>query len=124
MVMKRILVVDDEKTIRHLLGDLLSNDYQVTLAATGMEARQCLDTDSFDLLITDLVMPELNGVDLVMGLQKTQPALKIIAMSGGGGINGRFDYLPVAQLVGASKILRKPFALVDVSEAVKELIGK
>jgi DNA-binding NtrC family response regulator len=122
--MKRILVVDDEKTIRHLLDDLLSNDYQVTLAATGMEARQCLDTDSFDLLITDLVMPELNGVDLVMGLQKTQPALKIIAMSGGGGINGRFDYLPVAQLVGASKILRKPFALVDVSEAVKELIGK
>ena len=122
--MKRILVVDDEKTIRHLLGDLLSNDYQVTLAATGMEARQYLDTDSFDLLITDLVMPELNGVDLVMGLQKTQPALKIIAMSGGGGINGRFDYLPVAQLVGASKILRKPFALVDVSEAVKELIGK
>ncbi len=122
--MKRILVVDDEKTIRHLLDDLLSNDYQVTLAATGMEARQYLDTDSFDLLITDLVMPELNGVDLVMGLQKTQPALKIIAMSGGGGINGRFDYLPVAQLVGASKILRKPFALVDVSEAVKELIGK
>jgi len=122
--MKHILVVDDEKTIRHLLDDLLSNDYQVTLAATGMEARQYLDTDSFDLLITDLVMPELNGVDLVMGLQKTQPALKIIAMSGGGGINGRFDYLPVAQLVGASKILRKPFALVDVSEAVKELIGK
>lgn len=122
--MKRILVVDDEKTIRHLLDDLLSNDYQVTLAATGMEAKQYLDTDSFDLLITDLVMPELNGVDLVMSLQKTQPALKIIAMSGGGGINGRFDYLPVAQLVGASKILRKPFALVDVSEAVKELIGK
>ncbi len=121
--MKRILVVDDEKTIRHLLDDLLSNDYQVTLAATGMEARQYLDADLFDLLITDLVMPELNGVDLVMGLQKTQPALKIIAMSGGGGINGRFDYLPVAQLVGATKILRKPFALVDVREAVKELIG-
>ncbi len=121
--MKRILVVDDEKTIRHLLDDLLSNDYQVTLAATGMEARQYLDTNPFDLLITDLVMPELNGVDLVMGLQKTQPALKIIAMSGGGGINGRFDYLPVAQLVGATKILRKPFALVDVREAVKELIG-
>lgn len=120
--MKRILVVDDERSLRVMLEDLLSYDYEVTLASNGLEAKNLLNNASFDLLITDLVMPEMNGIELVMAIQKNHPKLKIIAMSGGGGITGRFDYLPVAELIGAEKILRKPFKLSEMTDAVRQTL--
>jgi CheY-like chemotaxis protein len=67
-------------------------------------------------------MPKMNGIDLVMALRRQYPALKIIAISGGGGITGRFDYLPVANLVGAARVIRKPFALAEMRTAVRELL--
>lgn len=121
--MKKVLIVDDELPMRLLLEDLLCNEYEVTLAANGMEAVSMIGQAPFDLIITDLVMPEMNGIDLITAIQKLNPSLKIIAMSGGGGINGRFDYLPVAQLIGAEKIFRKPFEISQMKEAVKGLLG-
>lgn len=121
--MKRVLVVDDEAQMRHLLEDLLADDYDVVTAGNGSEALQRLQEGGTDLIITDLVMPTMNGIDLVMAVHRQYPALKIIAISGGGGITGRFDYLPVANLVGASRVIRKPFALADMRTAVREVLA-
>lgn len=123
MAMKRVLVVDDEAQMRGLLEDLLENDYEVATASNGAEALQRLQEGGVELIITDLVMPTMNGIDLVMAVRKQYPALKIIAISGGGGITGRFDYLPVANLVGASRVIRKPFALADIRSAVSEVLA-
>lgn len=120
--MKRVLIVDDEAQMRGLLADLLADDYHVITASNGLEALQLLEQGGAELIITDLVMPKMNGIDLVMALRRQYPALKIIAISGGGGITGRFDYLPVANLVGAARVIRKPFALAEMRTAVRELL--
>lgn len=122
--MKRVLIVDDEAQMRGLLEDLLEDDYEVTTASNGAEAMQRLQEGGTELVITDLVMPTMNGIDLVMAVRKQYPALKIIAISGGGGISGRFDYLPVANLVGAARVIRKPFALADMRTAVREVLAQ
>lgn len=122
--MKRVLIVDDEAQMRGLLEDLLEDDFEVTTASNGAEAMQRLQEGGTELVITDLVMPTMNGIDLVMAVRKQYPALKIIAISGGGGITGRFDYLPVANLVGAARVIRKPFALADMRAAVREVLAQ
>lgn len=122
--MKRILVVDDEPPMLKVLQELLSDEYEVSLAMNGQEAKNLLAAEKFDLIITDLVMPEMNGIDLITSMQKISPDIKIIAISGGGGISGRFDYLPVAQLIGAEKIFRKPFELSKMKSTVREMLGQ
>ena len=121
--MKTILVVDDEAAMREVIEDALDSTYTVTTVANGKEALEKLAGQKFDLLITDLVMPEMNGIDLMMGLQKNNPEQKIIAISGGGGINGRFDYLPVAKLIGACTVLRKPFTMTQLRDAVNKMMA-
>ena len=123
MRMKTILVVDDEAAMREVIEDALSDAYAVTTVTNGNEALTKLVGQKFDLLITDLVMPEMNGIDLMMGLQKNNPDQKIIAISGGGGINGRFDYLPVAKLIGACIVLRKPFTMTQLRDAVIRMLA-
>jgi DNA-binding response OmpR family regulator len=121
--MKKILVVDDEESMRLMLQDLLENEYTVTLASNGRDAERLMAKATFDLLITDLVMPEMNGIELVMAIKSKKPEQKIIAISGGGGITGRFDYLPVVELLGADKILAKPFQLNELMGAVKTVLA-
>ena len=83
--MARILVVDDEEGIRTLLRNILVREgHHVTTAADGVEALQVVDTQPVDLVITDLIMPEKEGVETISELRKRFPAVKIIAMSGGG----------------------------------------
>ena len=121
--MKKILVVDDEAHMRLMLEDLLDTEYEITLAANGREAKELMANGNFDLMITDLVMPEMNGIDLIMAIKHANPNQKVIAISGGGGISGRFDYLPVVQLLGADKIFAKPFHLHELMAAVKLILA-
>ena len=67
-------------------------------------------------------MPEKSGLDLIMELRKINPDIKVIAISGGGGIHGRFDYLPIAKLIGAMKVIQKPFRVDEVKAAVNGLL--
>ena len=122
--MKNILVVDDDPPILKLVNDALENSYQVFQAESVFEAEKIAKENSIDLLITDLVMPEKNGIDMIMEFKKLHPDMKIMAISGGGGITGRFDYLPIAKLVGASHTLKKPFNIFDLRKVVIELIGE
>lgn len=121
--MKKILVVDDEEHMRFMLKDFLSAEYEVSLAADGKKAEALLASTAFDLVITDLVMPEMNGIELVIAIKNRNPNQKIIAISGGGGITGRFDYLPVVELLGADVILAKPFELQDLMKLVKSTLS-
>ena len=122
--MASILVVDDEKPVRDLLHIALTQDnHNVLLAKNGREAVELQQNHQFDLVITDMVMPEKNGIDLIMELKKKNPASKVLAISGGGGIDGRFDYLSIAKLIGAEHIISKPFDLKTIREKVNATLG-
>ncbi len=122
--MANILVVDDEAPVRNLLKDVLEKEgYTVFTAETGVEASTIYDSSDIDLIITDLVMPEKGGIDLIMELKKKDPDIKVIAISGGGGITGRFDYLPIAKLVGATEIIAKPFQVTEIRAQVAKMLA-
>ncbi len=123
--MAKILVVDDEPNMRLIIKEIMERDgYEVTEACDGNEALSALENhgNDIDLVITDLVMPKKNGLDLIMEITTKHPTLKILAMSGGGGLNGRFDYMPIAELVGAKAILAKPFKMDDLKAAITDIL--
>ena len=121
--MKKILVVDDEQPILTIVSDALSGEYEVFTAETVKDAEKIVRDNVIDLLVADLVMPEKNGIDMIMEFKKLYPDMKILAISGGGGITGRFDYLPIAKLVGAGETLSKPFSVSEIRDEVKKLLS-
>ncbi len=121
--MAKILVVDDEAQVRGMLVKMLAVEHhEVIEAENGAQGCKKYREHQPDLLITDLVMPEKNGIDMILELKKEFPSIRIVAISGGGGITGSFDYLPVAKLVGALHILQKPFSLQALKSAVAEAL--
>lgn len=121
--MSNILVVDDDTSILIFIEQALLESHQVFTSETVAGAETISNTNSIDLLITDLVMPEKNGIDMIMQFRKTHPEIKILAISGGGGITGRFDYLPIAKLVGAEETLKKPFSVNELRTSVNTIIN-
>lgn len=122
--MAKILVVDDEQNIRNILRESLKRDeHEIFEAGTGQEATEILSSQAIELVITDLVMPGKTGLDLIMEIKEKHPDLTIIAISGGGGINGRFDYLPIAELIGANNIIKKPFSINEIKKSVSDLLA-
>lgn len=126
--MAKILIVDDEPHMRMLVSAMLTSadkktTHEIVTAENGVEAIEIVKSSNLDLVITDLVMPEKNGIDLIMEMKNLNKNLKVLAMSGGGGINGRFDYLPVAQLLGAENVLRKPFKREELCDAVSKILN-
>lgn len=121
--MVRILVVDDEPSVCSMVAAMLEPDgYDMIAAGSGVEAVDACKEVPVDLIITDIVMPNKNGIDLIMQVKKEYPGIPVIAISGGGGIAGRFDYLEIAKLVGADNILKKPFELEELRSTVSNVI--
>lgn len=121
-VMKRILVIDDDDTLRAMLRRLFcAAGYEVAVAEDGMEAIRIQQIRPFDLIMTDLVMPEKEGLEVIMEFRKKYPATKIIAMSGGGRIHPD-QYLELARSLGAQRAFTKPFKAKEVLAAVRELL--
>ncbi|MEO5338370.1 MAG: response regulator [Magnetospirillum sp. WYHS-4] len=119
--MARILVIDDDPRIRLLIRRILEGDgHAVEEAGNGSAGvdKQCVTP--FDLVITDIVMPDQEGVETIRVLKRRFPALPIVAMSGGGG--GSLDYLEMARKMGASAVLAKPFTNLDVTGTVSGLL--
>jgi CheY-like chemotaxis protein len=120
--MKRIMVVDDDDLFRAMLNKLLHNaGYSVIVAESGIEALSRQQDDPVDLIITDIIMPDKEGIEIIMELRKKYPATKIIAMSGGGRINPK-QYLELAQRLGARKTFAKPFKTTEMLAAVRDLL--
>ncbi len=120
--MSNILVVDDDTAILVVIKEALSKTHQVFTSETVDEAETISSEHTINLLIADLVIPGKNGIDMIMEFRKKHPKIKILAISGGGGITGRFDYLPIAQLIGAKDTLKKPFSITELRDKVDKVL--
>ena len=116
--MPRILVVDDDEQIRELIDSMLTAyGYETTLANNGQLATQAYREQPFDLVITDLVMPDMEGIELIQKLRAINQDVTIIAIS--GGFSGISDtYLKTAKFLGAKYTLPKPFKLDELLNVV------
>ena len=120
--MSRILIIDDDRHFREMLGQMLERaGYDIMEAINGKDGLRLLEMELFDLIITDLIMPEKEGIETIMEVIHNFPSLKIIAISGGGR-NGPQEYLTLAKRLGAHKTLVKPFRRKDVIKAVEEVL--
>ena len=120
--MRKILIIDDDEQILPMLAHAMElAGYAAVTALDGREGQRLLEKQHFDLVITDLIMPEREGMETITYIKKNFPAIKIIAISGGGRI-GPETYLPPALELGASRAFAKPFPIEDLTTAVKELL--
>ena len=120
--MKSILIIDDEPQIRSMLRLVLERaGYQVAEAPDGIEGIQSYRENPTDLILTDLIMPNKDGIGMIIDLKKEFPAAKIIAMSG-GGLNKPDGYLKGAQKLGALRTLSKPIDREELLRAVKDTL--
>ncbi|MEE4359807.1 MAG: response regulator [Desulfococcaceae bacterium] len=118
-----ILIIDDEKRIRILLRIMLEKEgYNILEAENGEEGIRLFHSHTPDLIISDIIMPEKEGVETICELRRSNPEVKIIAISGGGRHLAE-DYLPLAKELGAVKIMRKPIFREDLIQTVTEVLS-
>jgi DNA-binding NtrC family response regulator len=114
----RVLLIDDESMVRKIVRKMLERSgHEVTEAENGRFGLEQLKRGSFDLVITDIIMPEVEGIELVVTVSQQYPSTKTIAMSGGGR-TGNVDFLDVAAKLGASAALQKPFTHAELLRAI------
>ena len=122
--MAKILVLDDEPSILLMIKKMLEKaGHEVDMALNGREGAEFLDKNKPDLVITDILMPEKEGLETIMMLRKRYPDIKIIAISGGGRI-GPEGYLPSAKHLGADMVFQKPLLQKEFMEAIALLLNK
>jgi len=122
--MGKILIIDDEPYILLMLKKMLEKaGYEVDLASNGQEGMELFEKNKVDLVITDIIMPDKEGLEIILEMKKIRPDLKIIAISGGGRISPE-SYLECASHFGASRIFQKPFKQKELVAAVNELVAQ
>jgi len=120
----RILIIDDDKPVRDSLGAMLSAvGHDVRLAAHGREGIDCVPSFRPQLVITDLLMPEMEGMETIRILRQLQPDLPIIAISGRERYR-EIDYLDLAGRLGASQALRKPVSPARLLMVISQLLTR
>ena len=117
--MANILVIDDEAALREVIRDSLEPlGHTIVEASNGLLGMQRFKEAPFDLVITDIIMPDQEGIETIQQMLKFRPAQKIIAMSGGGRTK-TVEFLQIAQKLGASRVLKKPFPPSVIRDIVK-----
>ena len=120
----RVLVVDDNPDMRSFVKLVLERaGFEAQVAADGQRALDLQREHPADVLITDIFMPERDGIELIQQFKSMFRQVKIIAMSGGGQVS-RKDYLPVAADIGADAVLQKPFAAETLLRTVQGLAAR
>jgi DNA-binding response OmpR family regulator len=118
-----ILIVDDDDLLRGALHKtLVRAGHDVEDAPDGMAALQAFGRQRCDVVITDIVMPQAEGLDMIRTLRRLDPEVKIIAISG-GGVGKAGDYLDMAKKFGATRVLAKPFSGAEIAAAVSEVLA-
>jgi DNA-binding NtrC family response regulator len=118
-----ILIIDDEPMIRHLAARILDRaGYRTISAANGIQGLACFRRERPALVITDLIMPEREGIETIRHILREDPNVPIIAISG-GTLTGTADFLAMARELGASAILRKPFEPTELLLLVERCLG-
>lgn len=122
--MRKILIMDDDVQVLSLLSRSMElAGFAAATAINGREGQRLLEKQPFDLVITDLIMPEKEGMETISYIKKHFPAMKIIAISGGGRI-GPETYLPAALELGADMAFAKPFAMDELLNGVRGLLNR
>ena len=120
--MPNILVVDDEPALLRAVERFLTGlGYEVSAAGNGTEALAAIEEATPDLLITDINMPEMDGIEILNALRARGLAIPVIAISGGGQFDRRL-LLGSAKVLGAVLTLEKPFELAELREMVEEVL--
>ena len=121
--MTRILVMDDDEIFRSALRVALEGaGYQVADAADGAAGVRLYHQLGADVVLVDIFMPEMDGLDVIRALRGQMPRPRLIAMSGGGSA-GQGDILGIAAALGAARTLRKPFTSRELLDALRDLLG-
>jgi CheY-like chemotaxis protein len=130
--MTSILLIDDDPDVRDSIAEVLSLEgYDVETAENAERVRDLLDEHSYDVVITDIIMPGMSGVEAIRQARKIRPQIGIIAISGGGNFGPRAyqpeaitttAYLQAAAEAGANAVLTKPFERAELINAVRRLV--
>jgi CheY-like chemotaxis protein len=122
--MKSILVVDDDPMVSRTVKRMLTGEeWDVHLAQDGLDALDQVARLSPDLIITDIIMPNMEGLEVILALRKIDPTIPVIAVSGGGALQDH-DYLDFAAKLGAVATLTKPFRREELLRVVREALNE
>jgi CheY-like chemotaxis protein len=117
-----ILCIDDEESVRRLCQVALEREGHCVLTAeNGQHGLRLLEYQEVDLILVDIFMPEMDGLEVIQLLRKTRPASKIIAIT---GRSGHMNHLDIAKHLGAHDALKKPFSLQELLHAVSAQLGQ
>jgi DNA-binding response OmpR family regulator len=118
----KILIIEDDREVREYLESVLSRaGYECMSAHNGKAGVELFLSDPADLVITDIIMPEKDGIETIMDLRRKNSDLKVIAISGGGRAEPE-NYLHSAKLLGANRTMKKPFTNEEMLEAIRNLL--
>ncbi len=122
--MRDVLVVDDDEAIRGFLSSTLDNGgWHATCIGDSIHLEQHLKSiQDLRLVITDILMPELDGIEIINAIRRLRPGVPIIAMSG-GGVGDSSHYLEIALHMGASESLSKPFTHEELLSTIEKAVG-
>jgi len=121
--MARILVIEDEPQMRATVARILVDmGHQVSEAKDGVEGMKVFNREPPDLVLTDIIMPEKEGIETIVELRRKAPDTRIVAMSGGGK-HGDLTYLRIATAVGADAVIAKPFRSAEMAEVVERVLA-
>lgn len=122
--MANILIVDDDALLRETLKVVLESvGHDIRLATNGAEALRIVESYKPDLVLTDIIMPEMEGIELIRAVRKIYPSTTVIAISGGGR-TGNVDFLRVAKTFGAAAIMQKPFEMDALLNTVQTSLAR
>ncbi|MCB5295051.1 MAG: response regulator [Candidatus Cloacimonadaceae bacterium] len=120
--MPKILVIEDDDSFRNVLVQMLSKSgFDVRQAGDGNQALEVCAQFGPDLVLTDIIMPDKEGLETIQELMEIKPGIKIIAMSGGGKF-GPNSYLPLAEKLGAKATLQKPFMREELFNTINSVL--
>jgi DNA-binding response OmpR family regulator len=120
----KVLLIDDDPDLLNLMSTAFTRaGWSVAAAKNGYVGGKLFKTHQPDLVVTDIVMPEREGIETIMDLKRAAAPPKIIAISGGGRLGGR-EFLTWAKALGADEVLRKPFQMSALVALAEEVLGQ
>ncbi len=120
--MAAILIVDDDPTVRLIARELLQGgDHAIVEAENGALAMKVIEAVPIDLVVLDLLMPTMDGLEVIQSLRKSHPAVRILAISSGGRL-GSLSYLEAARVFGADEVMAKPLRISSFVSTVDRLL--